>query len=225
MPSKIYWSQLWVKTLHFQCNTLVMRKNRVSSANLSNLPALRHGLAKEDFQSERKTPVLSVQGGLVKKGGLLAIGSDFPVEHINPMYGFHAGVARQDAKNYPKGGFQMENAISREEALKGMTIWAAFSSFEENEKGSIEVGKMADFVVTAKDLMTAPKIELRNLKVTHTFVAGEKVFELQENQKLSEKLELKGERRLKAKFKKQYLKRFLASRKRKNKSKTALKTQ
>ncbi len=60
-----YWSQLWVKTLHFQCNTLVMRKNRVSSANLSNLPALRHGLAKEDFQSERKTPVLSVQGGLV----------------------------------------------------------------------------------------------------------------------------------------------------------------
>ena len=61
----IYWSQLWVKTLHFQCNTLVMRKNRVSSANLSNLPALRHGLAKEDFQSERKTPVLSVQGGLV----------------------------------------------------------------------------------------------------------------------------------------------------------------
>ena len=64
---KIYWSQLWVKTLHFQCNTLVMRKNRVSSANLSNLPALRHGLAKEDFQSERKTPVLSVQGGLVRK--------------------------------------------------------------------------------------------------------------------------------------------------------------
>ena len=63
--SVIYWSQLWVKTLHFQCNTLVMRKNRVSSANLSNLPALRHGLAKEDFQSERKTPVLSVQGGLV----------------------------------------------------------------------------------------------------------------------------------------------------------------
>ncbi len=62
---KLYWSQLWVKTLHFQCNTLVMRKNRVSSANLSNLPALRHGLAKEDFQSERKTPVLSVQGGLV----------------------------------------------------------------------------------------------------------------------------------------------------------------
>ena len=61
----VYWSQLWVKTLHFQCNTLVMRKNRVSSANLSNLPALRHGLAKEDFQSERKTPVLSVQGGLV----------------------------------------------------------------------------------------------------------------------------------------------------------------
>ena len=65
MDSFIYWSQLWVKTLHFQCNTLVMRKNRVSSANLSNLPALRHGLAKEDFQSERKTPVLSVQGGLV----------------------------------------------------------------------------------------------------------------------------------------------------------------
>ncbi|HAS41501.1 MAG TPA: amidohydrolase [Microscillaceae bacterium] len=115
---------------------------------------------------------------LLKKGGLLAIGSDFPVEDINPMYGFHAGVARQDAKNYPKEGFQMENAISREAALKGMTIWAAFSNFEENEKGSIEVGKMADFVVTAKDLMTAPKTELRDLKVTHTFVGGEKVYEM-----------------------------------------------
>ena len=155
---------------------------------------------------------------LLKQGKLLAIGSDFPVEHINPLYGFHAGVARQDAKNYPKGGFQMENAISREEALKGMTIWAAFSSFEENEKGSIEVGKMADFVVTAKDLMTAPKTELRNLKVTHTFVAGEKVFELKANQALSDKLEMKGEKRLVAKAKKQWLKTFLASKKRNKKS-------
>lgn len=119
---------------------------------------------------------------LLEKGGILAIGSDFPVEHINPMYGFHAGVARQDARNYPDAGFQMENAISREAALKGMTIWAAFSNFEEKEKGSIEVGKMADFVVTEKDLMVAPKTELRNLQILRTFVAGEQVFEFKVNQ-------------------------------------------
>jgi predicted amidohydrolase YtcJ len=113
---------------------------------------------------------------LLDQNGFIALGSDFPVEDINPMYGFHSAVARQDDNNWPEGGWQPENKLSRQEALKGMTIWAAYSNFEEYEKGSIEVGKLADFVITEKDLMTIPEAELRNLKVTSTYVSGKKVY-------------------------------------------------
>ncbi len=113
---------------------------------------------------------------LLDQNGMLALGSDFPVEHINPLYGFHSAVVRKDAKNWPEAGFQPENKITREHALKGMTIWAAYANFEEGLKGSIEVGKLADFVVLEKDMMTAPENELRNLKVSSTFIGGEKVF-------------------------------------------------
>ena len=113
---------------------------------------------------------------LLDQNGYIALGSDFPVENINPMYGFHSAVARQDNNNWPVGGWQAENKLSREEALRGMTIWAAYSNFEEHEKGSIEVGKLADFVTTEKDIMTIPESELRNLKVTSTFVSGKKVY-------------------------------------------------
>lgn len=113
---------------------------------------------------------------LLDQNGMLALGSDFPVEQINPMYGFHSAVVRKDAKNWPDDGFQIENRISREQALKGMTIWAAFSNFEEKLKGSIEIGKLADFVIFEKDMMTAPENELRNLKVTGTFIGGQKVY-------------------------------------------------
>ena len=113
---------------------------------------------------------------LLDQNGYIALGSDFPVENINPMYGFHSAVARQDNNNWPVGGWQPENKLSREEALRGMTIWAAYSNFEEHEKGSIEVGKLADFVTTEKDIMTIPESELRNLKVTSTFVSGKKVY-------------------------------------------------
>jgi predicted amidohydrolase YtcJ len=113
---------------------------------------------------------------LLDQNGMIALGSDFPVEQINPMYGFHSAVVRKDAKNWPDDGFQIENRISREQALKGMTIWAAYSNFEEKLKGSIEIGKLADFVIFEKDMMTAPENELRNLKVTGTFVGGQKVY-------------------------------------------------
>lgn len=113
---------------------------------------------------------------LLKQNGVIANGSDFPVEYVNPLFGFHSAVARQDAKNYPVDGFQMENALSREEALKAMTIWSAYANFEEKERGSIEKGKMADFVILEDDIMTAPKEKLRNVKVMQTFVGGEKVY-------------------------------------------------
>ncbi|WP_339695637.1 amidohydrolase [uncultured Roseivirga sp.] len=113
---------------------------------------------------------------LLDQNGYIALGSDFPVEDINPLYGYHAAVARQDSENWPEGGWQPENKLSREEALKGMTIWAAYSNFEENEKGSIEVGKFADFIITEKDMMKAPESELRNLKVKATYLNGKKVY-------------------------------------------------
>lgn len=113
---------------------------------------------------------------LLDQNGYIALGSDFPVENINPMYTFHAAVARQDAENWPEGGWQPENKLSREEALRGMTIWAAYSNFEEAEKGSIEVGKMADFIFTEKDMMKAPESELRNLKVKATYLNGQRVY-------------------------------------------------
>jgi len=113
---------------------------------------------------------------LLDQNGYIALGSDFPVEAINPLYGFHAAVVRQDAKGWPEEAFQPENKLSREEALKGMTIWAAYANFEEDRKGSIEAGKLADFVVLEEDIMTAPAEKLRDIAVIGTYVGGEKVY-------------------------------------------------
>jgi predicted amidohydrolase YtcJ len=113
---------------------------------------------------------------LLEQNGWIANGSDFPVEEINPLFGFYAAVVRKDQNNQPENGFEPENAISREQALKAMTIWAAKSNFEEKEKGSIELGKFADFVVTDKDIMTAAPDVLYKIKVLNTFIDGVKVY-------------------------------------------------
>nr|WP_084684740.1 amidohydrolase [Maribacter forsetii] len=109
---------------------------------------------------------------LLNKAGTIALGTDFPVEDVSPFLTFYAAVARQDTSGYPKGGFQMEEALSREETLKGMTIWAAYSNFEEDEKGSIEPGKVADFVIYDKDMMTVPVSEIPTIRAEQTFVNG-----------------------------------------------------
>jgi predicted amidohydrolase YtcJ len=113
---------------------------------------------------------------LLKQNGYIALGTDFPVESINPFYTFHSAVARQDAKNYPAGGFQMENALTREQALRGMTIWAAKSNFEEKEKGSIEKGKFADFILVDRDLMTVAPEKMRDTQVLRTYSNGKLVY-------------------------------------------------
>ena len=113
---------------------------------------------------------------LLKKYGKIALGTDFPVEKVNPFLTFYAATIRKDLDNYPENGFQMENALSREETLKGMTIWAAYSNFEENEKGSIEVGKFADFVILNQDIMKVDGKEIPKTKVVSTFLNGEKVY-------------------------------------------------
>lgn len=114
---------------------------------------------------------------LMDENGWIPNGSDFPVEQINPLFGFYAAVVRKDQAGYPEDGFQTENAITRKQALKAMTIWAAKAAFEEDLKGSLEAGKLADFVVTSKDLMTAPEEELFSIKVDATYSGGEVVFE------------------------------------------------
>ena len=114
---------------------------------------------------------------LLEQNGWLPNGSDFPVEQINPLFGFYAGVVRKDQSGFPEGGFQPENAISREQALRAMTIWAARSGKEEDLKGSIEVGKLADLVVTTSDLMSAPDDALFGIKVQSTYSGGELVYQ------------------------------------------------
>nr|WP_317129165.1 amidohydrolase [Arundinibacter roseus] len=110
---------------------------------------------------------------LLDQNGLIALGSDFPVESVNPLYGFHAAIARVDAKGFPPGGYQMENVLTREEALRGMTIWAAYANFEDKNRGSIEPGKLADFVLLNSDIMKIPLDEIRDVKVLRTVIGGE----------------------------------------------------
>ncbi|MCX6311828.1 MAG: amidohydrolase [Bacteroidetes bacterium] len=114
---------------------------------------------------------------LLNAAGRLALGTDFPVEEINPMFTFYAAVTRQDQQHFPAGGFQMENALSKRNALMGMTSWAAYANFEENEKGSIEPGKFADFIILNEDPMTCSPEIIPTIKVLATYIAGQKVFE------------------------------------------------
>jgi len=114
---------------------------------------------------------------LLDQNGWLPLGTDFPVEDINPIYTFYAAVVRKDLKGFPANGFQPENALSRIEALRGITLWAAKANFEEKEKGSIEVGKYADFVILDNDIMKIKSADLPKVKVLKTYVNGEKVYE------------------------------------------------
>jgi predicted amidohydrolase YtcJ len=145
------------------------------------IPSIQPTHATSDmYWAEDRVGPERIKGGyaykdLLTKYGKVALGTDFPVEKVNPMLTFYAAVARKDLNNYPKNGFQMENALNREETLKGMTIWAAYSNFEENEKGSIEVGKFADFILLDQDLMTVDIEKVPNTIVLETFVNGEKV--------------------------------------------------
>lgn len=114
---------------------------------------------------------------LLQQNGWMPLGTDFPVENISPFYTFYAAVERKDLKGLPKGGFQKENALTREQAIRGMTIWAAKANFQENEKGSIEPGKFADFVILDQDLMQIKGSELPKVKVLKTYINGENVYQ------------------------------------------------
>lgn len=113
---------------------------------------------------------------LLDNAGLLTLGTDFPVETANPFHTFYAAVARKDLKGYPKEGYQMDNKISRYSALQGMTRWAAFANFEDKVKGSIEVGKNADFLILDRDIMEVNTRLLHNTRVIATILNGNIVY-------------------------------------------------
>ena len=113
---------------------------------------------------------------LLEQNGWLPNGTDFPIEEINPILTFYASVFRKNPAGLPTGGFQTENALTREQAMRSMTIWAAKASFEEQLKGSIEVGKSADFVVLDTDLMKCKEESVLQSKVQQTVLNGEVVY-------------------------------------------------
>lgn len=114
---------------------------------------------------------------LMSQNGWIPFGTDFPIEKVSPLLTFYAAVFRKDQNGIPENGFQIENAVSREDALKGMTIWVAKSCFEENEKGSLDAGKYADFVILDKDILNIPEAQVLSTKVLKTYIRGEKVYD------------------------------------------------
>jgi hypothetical protein len=114
---------------------------------------------------------------LLNTGVIIPNGSDMPVERVNPLYSFHAAVSRQDDNNWPPGGWFPEQKMTREEALKSMTIWPAFAAFQEKEMGSLTPGKLADFVILDRDIMIVPAEEILGTSVLATYIGGRAVFE------------------------------------------------
>ena len=113
---------------------------------------------------------------VLNAGGRLALGSDFPVELVNPFHGIHAAVTRQDQKNWPAGGWYPSQSLTLAEAIRGFTLDAAHAAFEEKTRGTIEVGKLADLTIVEGDFHATPPAELFKAKVRWTVVGGEVVY-------------------------------------------------
>ncbi len=113
----------------------------------------------------------------IKSGSIIPGGSDAPVERGEPMIEFYAAVARKDQKGFSGEGWHPEQAVSREQALKMFTIWAAYAAFEEKSKGSIEVGKLADLTVFSADIMNIAEPEILKTRCVMTVIGGEVVYE------------------------------------------------
>lgn len=113
---------------------------------------------------------------MLSQTGIIALGTDFPIETHNPLNTFYAAVFRKNLLGKPISGIQPENALERIQALKGMTTWAAISSFQENEKGTLEVGKNADLVILDRDILKVKEEFVSNAKVAYTFIQGELLY-------------------------------------------------
>ena len=156
--------------------------NDMDGFNSKILPSVQPTHATSDmYWAEDRVGSSRINGAyayktLLNKSKVIGLGTDFPVEKVNPFHTFYAAVSRKDLTGYPEKGFQIQNALSREETLKGMTIWAAYLNFEENEKGSIEKGKFVDFIIIDRDIMKVEENETPNTKVLKTYLSGELVY-------------------------------------------------
>jgi len=113
---------------------------------------------------------------LLNTGVVIPNGSDFPVEAVNPLISFHSFITRQDAENFPAGGWMPEQRTTRQEALLSITLWPAYAAFMENESGSLTAGKFADFVVLDRDIMTVAPEEILGTRVLLTVLGGKPVY-------------------------------------------------
>ncbi len=114
---------------------------------------------------------------LFEENRIIALGTDFPVEEINPIHTFYAAVFRKNKDGLPLNGFQKNESLNRLNALKGMTIWPALANFEENEKGSLEINKAADMIVLDKDILNENQKKILKTKVLYTIIDGEIVYQ------------------------------------------------
>jgi hypothetical protein len=149
---------------------------------LGVLPAMQptHATSDMAFVEARIGP-LRAKGGyawrdFLAAGLIIPCGSDFPVESPDPLLGIYAAVTRQDGKGEPAGGWHPEQRMTIEEAIRGFTIWAAQAAFQEKLLGSIEVGKLADFTVLDKDILTVSGAEILKTRVLYTIVDGRVVY-------------------------------------------------
>lgn len=113
---------------------------------------------------------------LLEQNGWMPLGTDFPIESVNPIYTFYSATQRKDLQGFPENGFQSENALTPEQALKGMTIWAAKGSFWEHEIGSLEPGKSADFVVIDTDILTSEASAIPLARIELVYLTGQLVY-------------------------------------------------
>jgi hypothetical protein len=152
-------------------------------AKLGVIPSMQGSHQTSDMGwAEARVGPQRIKGGyawrsLLETGVIIPNGSDFPVEEVNPLISFHSAVSRQNASSKPPGGWYPEQAMTRNEALKSMTIWPAYAAFQERDMGSIAPGKYADFVILDRDIMTVPADQILGTRVISTWIGGRSVYE------------------------------------------------
>ena len=152
-------------------------------AKLGVIPSMQASHQTSDMPwAEARVGATRIRGAyawrsLLNTGVVIPNGSDFPVEEVNPLISFHSAVSRQDAENQPSGGWYPEQVMTRNEALKAMTIWPAYAAFQEKEMGSISPGKFADFVILDADIMSVPVEKILATRVKSTWIGGRSVYE------------------------------------------------
>ncbi len=159
-------------------------------AALGVLPSMQPTHATSDmYWAEDRVGPERVKGAyawqkFLKTGSIIPCGSDFPVEEINPMLGFYAAITRKDPHGWPENGWFPEQCMTREEVLRGFTIWAAYAAFQDDILGSIETGKLADMVVLSKDILTVAPQEILTTVPVYTIIGGKVKYNKNVNYKM-----------------------------------------